>query len=63
MCVYIYLLLFIYLLSKDIVLIAYIKYANQLEATTPPTNRSERKIDRESDKEDINLGEEKISTF
>ena len=30
---------------------------------SPPTDWSERKIDRESDKEDINLGEEKIKTF
>ena len=29
----------------------------------PPIDRSERKIDRESDKEDIHLGEEKITTF
>ena len=29
----------------------------------PPTYRSERKTDTKSDKEDINLGEEKITTF
>ena len=58
------LLYIFFLLSKDIVLIAYIKYANQSKATTP-THRLEweRKIDRELDKEDINLGEEKIKTF